>query len=412
MSIEFKNICKRSISCDSESLYFVILFFLLVFIFFLNCALDGSIASPLHLARELESPRSAPQDWVLQTQIPMKYRALFSWIVRGTWLSLLPNSGANGFYATYLFWSFVFFYAAVIALYYWLRMLEFDKLLSFLGCILFLGSPPVTLAYVWPVHTREDPLAYLLVILGIIAVSRSEVTMLVIISMLGGLTRETTLIVPFVYLFYTRESFHKKFLVFLLSVSSVIGIRVLLGYQPYNPLHGGIYNFGHLPETIIFLFLTYGVLWMPSLATMYNKWKKRASFSYSWRVLVSSAPACLGLILGTNLIFARVREIRISFLMFPWIIPMCLCWLRANSSRFKPLFSKRYYWLCTVFVFVFLYFVFISLLELTNFGVHLGAVSSRLWRITGYVHLFLTLVIVLPILLKDRLLHLNSIDYE
>jgi hypothetical protein len=392
--------------------YFIILFILMVSVFSLNCVLNGSIASPLHLARELESPRAAPQDWVLQTQIPMKYRALFSWIVRGTWMSLLPNSGANGFYATYLCWSFVFFYAAVIALYYWLRMLDFDKLLSFLGCILFLGSPPVALAYVWPVHTREDPLAYLLVILGIIAVFRSEVTMVVIISMLGGLTRETTLIVPFVYLFYTRESFHKKFLVFLLSVSSVIGIRVLLGYQSYNPLHGRIYNFGHLPETIIFLFLTYGVLWIPSLTTMYNKWKKRASVSHYWRILVSSAPVCLGLILGTNLIFARVREIRISFLSFPWIIPMCLCWLRANSSRFKTLFSRRYYWLCTVFVFVLLYFVFITLFELTNLGMYVGAFSSKPWRITGYVHMFLSIVIVLPILLKDGLLLLNSTDYE
>jgi hypothetical protein len=412
MSFASKSIGNRRSTCNAEWLYFTTLFVLLISVFFLNCAFDGSIASPLHLARELESPRSAPQDWILQTQIPMKYRALFSWIVRGTWMSVLPNSGANGFYATYLFWSFVFFYAAVIALYYWLRMLDFDKLLSFLGCILFLGSPPVTLAYVWPVHTREDPLAYLLVIIGIIAVFRSEVTMLVIISMLGGLTRETTLIVPFVYLFYTRESFYKKFLVFLLSVSSVIGIRVLLGYQPYNPLHGGIYNFGHLPETIIFLFLTYGVLWIPSLTTMYNKWKKRASFSHYWRILVSSTPACLGLILGTNLIFARVSEIRISFLSFPWIIPMCLCWLRANSSRFKTLFSRRYYWLCTVFIFVLLYFVFISLFEFTNLGVHLGAFSSKRWRITGYVHMFLSIVIVLPILLKDGLLHLNSIDYE
>jgi hypothetical protein len=204
MRANLNKMSAKSIIGDSEMSYFIILFILMVSVFSLNCVLNGSIASPLHLARELESPRAAPQDWVLQTQIPMKYRALFSWIVRGTWMSLLPNSGANGFYATYLCWSFVFFYAAVIALYYWLRMLDFDKLLSFLGCILFLGSPPVALAYVWPVHTREDPLAYLLVILGIIAVFRSEVTMVVIISMLGGLTRETTLIVPFVYLFYKR----------------------------------------------------------------------------------------------------------------------------------------------------------------------------------------------------------------
>jgi hypothetical protein len=400
MNIEFKNICKKPIICNSERLYFIVLFILLVFVFFLNCALDGSIASPLHLSRELESPRSAPQDWQLQTQAPIKYRVLFSWIVRGTWLSLLPNSGANGFYATYLFWSFVFFFAAVIALYYWLRMLKFEKLLSFWGCILFLSSPPVTLAYVWPVHTREDPLAYLLVILGLIAVLRSEVTTLVIISILGGLTRETTLIVPFVYLFYTKESFHKKLLVCLLSASAVIGIRIFLGYQPYNPLHGGIYNFRHLPETIIFLFMTYGVLWIPSLTMLYDKWKKRASLSYYWRILVSSTPACLGLILGTNLIFARVQEIRISFLSFPWIIPMCLCWLRENVFRLKPLVATRHHWLYTAFAFLLLYLVIFSLVEFGNFAGHLGAFYPQRWRLVGYIHIVLTVVIVVPLLLK------------
>jgi hypothetical protein len=401
---------KKPIICNSERFYFIILFIFIVSIFFLNFALNGSIARPLNLAVELESPKSAPQDWQLQTRIPMKYRALFRWIVKGTWLSFLPNSGAKGFYATYLFWSFVFFFTTAIALYYWLRMLDFGRLLSFLGSILFLSSPPVTLAYIHPVHTREDPLAYLLVILGMIAVFRSEVTMLVIISMLGGLTRETTLIVPFVYLFYTKESLPARFLVCLVSVSAIIGIRIFLGYQSYNPLvEGWAFNLRCLPETILFLFMVYGVLWIPGLAGIYERWKNRASLSYYWRVLVSSTPACLGLILGTNLIFARVREIRIAFLSFPWIIPMCLGWLEANSSPWKPLGSKRYYWLSVVFVFLLFYFLFISIFELTNFGVHLGYFSSKIWRITGYIHLFLTMVIVFPLLLKSSI---SMADYR
>lgn len=401
MSFASKSMDSKRSTNSAEWLYFAALFVLLISVFFLNYALDGSIASPLNLAVELESPKSAPQDWLLQTRIPMKYRALFSWIVKGTWLSFLPNSGAKGFYATYLFWSFVFFFATVIALYYWLRMFDFGKLLSFLGCILFLSSPPVTFAYIYPVHTREDPLAYLLVILGMIAVFRSKVTAVILISILGSLTRETTLIVPFVYLFYTKDSLPVKFLVCLVSVSAIIGIRVFLGYQSYNPLvEGWAFNLSRLPETVLFLFMVYGVLWLPGLAGIYERWKNRASLSYYWRVLVSSTPACLGLILGTNLIFARVREIRIAFLSFPWIIPMCLGWLEAHSSQLKPLLSKRYYWLSVVFVFLLFYFLFISIFELMNFGVRFGFFYSKTWRIIGYIHLFLTMVIVLPLLLK------------
>jgi hypothetical protein len=385
---------------NAEWLYFAALFVVLVSVFFLNCALDGSIGSPLHLARELESPRSAPQDWLLQTKIPMKYRALFSWIVRGTWLSFLPNSGGKGFYATYFFWSFAFFYAAVIALYYLLRMLDFSKLLSFLGCILFLSLPPVMLAYVWPVHTREDPLAYLLVVLGIISVLRSKIIPLLIISVLGGLTRETTLIVPFVYAFYTKESYRRKSLVCVVSVASIIAVRIMLGYESYDPFDGGIYNIRHLPETILFLFITYGVFWIPSLVTLYEKWKRRASFRYCWRILVSSTPACLGLIVGTNFLFARVNEIRISFLSFPWIIPLCLCWLRENVFRLKPLVATRHYWVYTTFACLLLYFVVFTLVDFGNFAGHLGAFYPQRWRLVGYIHLVLTVVIVVPLLLN------------
>lgn len=400
----FNKISEKSIISSSEILYFIVLFILTVSVFSLNCALNGSIARPLNLAVELESPKSAPQDWQMHTRVPMKYRALFRWIVRGTWLSFAPNSGARGFYRTYLFWSFVFFFATAIALYYWLRMLEFGKFPSFLGCILFLSSPPVTLAYIYPVHTREDPLAYLFVILGMIAVFRSEVIAIILISILGSLTRETTLIVPFLYLFYTKESLPVRFLVCLVSVSAIIGIRICLGYQSYNPLlEGWAFNLRRLPETILFLFMVYGVLWIPGLAGIYQRRKNRAFLSYYWRILVSSTPVCLGLILGTNLILARIREIRIAFLSFPWIIPMCLGWLEGNSSPLKQIMSKRYYWLSVVFVFLLFYFLCISIFELTNFGMHLGFFSSKLWRVAGYIHLSLTMVIVLPLLLKRSL---------
>jgi hypothetical protein len=397
----FHKISAKSLIGNSEIVYFVVLFILMVFVFSLNGVLNGSIARPLNLAVELESPKSAPQDWQLHTRVPMKYRALFRWIVRGTWLSFLPNSGARGFYATYFFWSFVFFFAAAIALYYWLRMLEFEKFPSVLGCILFLSSPPVTLAYLCPVHTREDPLAYLLVILGMTAVFRSELVAVILISILGGLTRETTLIVPFVYLFYTKESLPVRFLVCLVSLSTTVGIRIFLGYQSYNPLvDGWAFNFRCIPETILFLFMVYGVLWIPGLAGIYQRWKNRASLPYYWRVLVFSTPACLGLILGTNLILARIREIRIAFLSFPWIIPMALGWFESNASLLKQVVSKRSYWLSVVFVFLLFYFLCISLFDLTNLEMYLGFFSSKLWRIAGYIHLSLTMVIVLPLLLK------------
>jgi hypothetical protein len=294
----------------------------------------------------------------------------------------------------------LFFFATLVALYYYLRILEFSKSASFTGCLLFLASPPVTLAYLFPVHTKQAPLVYFLVILGMIAVLKAKPVLLILISVLAGLTKETTLIVPFVYLFFAEGPLRKRLLICLPSVLSVLGIRILLGFETYNPFVDSVRNIQYPVETVTAIFLVFGILWLPGLAKFRNMWKRRFCLTDTWKIVVMSAPICFVLIIGTDILLARAHEIRILFLYFPWMIPLALNWLWTNVSGIKPLLQKWSYWVYTTSVFLVLFPLFVYCIYNAH-GVSmwgLGAFYSDPWLIIGSIHLFVTAVVILPII--------------
>lgn len=392
-----------------ECVCFVLLLFLTLAVFWLNWAIGASIASPGHLAHELQSPPNSPQEWGIQTWIPMKYRVLFYWIVKGTWSTLFPQSGAIGFYGVFIFWSILLFYASLIAFYFFLRTLDFSRSTSFVGCLLFLASPPVTLAYLH-VHTREDPLAYFLVVLAMVAVFKSKVVLVSLISILASLTRETTLIVPLVYLLVSGDSLRRRFLVFAPPVLSTLVLRILLGFVAYNPFFGSIRNIEYPVETVCFLFMTFGVLWLPSFIRLRDMRKQECSPSYAWRVLISSAPVALVLVMGTHVTLARAIENRISFLLFPWIIPLALHWFRANTGRIRTLAASRFYQAFAFFIFTFLSVALIYIqVDKPAFMWHFGAFYNRYWLLLGYVHLLITLTMIVPLWLVTSISRLRKL---
>lgn len=316
-----------------EIFFFSVFFFLLLAVFALNVIAPGTITSPAHLAIDLASPPDAPQTWAVADWVPTKYRALFRWIVQGSFAIFFAPNDANGFYWTFVFWSFVFFYADLIALYFFLRALAFDEKFSFAGGLLFLISPPVLLAYKYPVYTREEPLAYLMLLLGLIAIIKAKPAWVALFGFFAGLTRETTLILPLTYFLATRDSLTKKILVFVPPILAGVGVRVLLGYQAYDPLEGARYNFETPLQSIAFLFMIFGFLWFAFAVRLRER--GRATNDPAWHILVTTAPIVTLLALGTHIAFARAREIRISYILFPWVIPLALDWLRVNHKRLR-----------------------------------------------------------------------------
>lgn len=380
--------------------YFIILLGCLSAVFVLNWVAGGTITSPRHLATDLASPPDSPQDWVVQYWIPTKYRVLYRWIVQGTFALLFSPSDAFGFYLAFAFWGFVFFFCTLIALFYYLRALEFDQRMAFIGCLLFLALPPVTLAYKYPVYTREDPLAYFLVLLGLIALFKHKPIWVSFFSSLAAITRETTLILPLTYFLAARDSWRNKILICLPPVIAAIGIRLLLGYANYNPFEGSIYNFEMPWQTLAFVFCIFGVVWLPYLIQLHDQWRAGNHSSYAWHVLVTTAPIILLLVFGTHIVLARAREVRISFLLFPWALPLALAWFSANRACWQSLAAQRAYriFALTLFAGLTLVILYGSLTNPELMRQYLADFKNGYWLVISDIHLSATLAVVLPTL--------------
>lgn len=383
-----------------ELVYLVILLFGLVAVFELNILAGGTITSPQHLAEDLVSPPNSPQDWVIQDWATVKYRALFRLIVRGTWSVFFAPTDALNFYRIFVLWSFIFFFSALIAFYFYLRELDFDRRTSFVGGLLFLASPPVLLAYKFPVYTREDPLAYLLVILGLIAIFKSKAVWVSALSVAAALTRETALVVPLVYVLTNNESWQKKLLVCVPPAFALVGIRILWGFVAGNNFDSSLLNFQTPAETLAFLFCVFGALWLPYVTQLWTRWRAGDFSSSAWRMLTHAGPIILVGMLGATLVLARATEIRIAFILFPWAIPFALDWFRSNNAYLKRLVSDYHYW-----AFVFSTFLFISGLvlffQLTNPSLlrdYLVNFKNGYWLVISALHLSITLAIFLPML--------------
>jgi len=295
-------------------------------IFLLNIHLGSAISSPTALANDLVSPADSPQDWNLNTSIrPFKYRVLFKTVVKGIWATLPIAHDGNTFYWTYVTLSFAFFWGAAVAFHVFLAILGFARWERVLGVLIFLLSAPVLLAYYVVVNTREDPLAYLLVLLSLIALVQDRPVAMCCLSILGAWTRETTLIVPLLYLVYAREAWPRRILLFALPVAAHVALRIYAGFG-LNTVKGIARNLAYPVEAALFLFIAFGAFWFAAWLGYSRASPTADGPALGW--LRRSAVLAVGLIVLTSVTMAKLRENRVVFMAFPWIVPLALTAIR------------------------------------------------------------------------------------
>ena len=381
-----------------EFVYFAIFLVVLVTIFALNYVAGGTITSPQYLAIDLASPPDSPQAWLIQEWATVKYRALFRLIVRGSWSLFFAPNDVGTFYLFFVGWSFFFFACTIVTFYFFLRALEFDRRTSFIGGMFFLLSPPVLLAYKYPVYTREDVLAYFLVLLGLIAAFKSRLFLVSLISAVAALTRETTMILPLAYFLGAEGTWRKKVLVWSLPLLALVGIRMLWGLVIGNNFESSILNFQTPFETLAFLCCVFGALWLPYVLGLRDRWRNRDLPNHAWRVMTASGPLILVLVMGSTIFLARAREPRIAFILFPWAIVFALDWFRNHAAYLAALARQFSFWIFVGGIFgvisaVVLYF------HLTNpelMRYYLADFKNGYWLVVGALHLTITLAIFVP----------------
>ncbi len=295
------------------------------------------------VGHEIKAPAGALYTWHLTAESPYAYRVLFPAIVKGSWHMVAGNQDNEAFFLIYQGWSLVFMLSAVLSLFFLLKTLGFTHAWSFLGSVFFLASPPVLLAYTLPVHTREDMLGYTLLCLGLLCLLRRSLLLFLLTAILGVLCRETLLVLSFVFLFFS----HDIKLPYRAAIASVpvalwLALRLSIDSPPYDLWEGLQWNLANMEQVIGFSFITFHGMWVP---LFYGILEKQGAGKSSQRVQLfyQSGLAIFILIVATTFVGGIFNEIRLLFLLFPWVIAISLhVFWRNRKLIVRTMQSTRY----------------------------------------------------------------------
>lgn len=391
----------------------VITFSSLVFIIS-NTLLNGYMGSYQALGNEIASPASSLYEWHLNKKAPFEYRLLFPAIVQSLWKT--TGGGNTAFYWCYLVISLLFLIGAALAFFQLLLELKLSRFLSLSGVTVFLLLPPLLLAYTLPVHTREDTLAYFLLCAGLIFLLRKQYLQFFMISVIGALCRETLLILPFVFLFFSKDfSFLKRGLIASFPIITWLALRVLVetNKAAYDPLEGFKWNLANPIQVLVFAFITFGPLWMLWLGGQKHILRKKseASCNEGIQMIAKSAPWALALILITTFLGGIYNEIRLLYLGFPWVISLSLVYVKVNQTQLRLAVNLKSY-VTSVLVLILLtciggYFISVNKEHFLAMTQHNIPVLT--WLTVGLIMTTITVAILLLFFVasRQRIISLN-----
>ena len=333
----------------------------------MNVGFGGSIASRTNLARELTISRSVPEPHYAVP--PFKYRVLFRLLVDSlsgpaslVWGPPGPGEAVSmaavsvtslpsrALYAAWLLASAAAFLTALLAFKDLLLELGFTEPWAFLGSILWLLSPPAFFAYIFPVHTRDDMLAHLFLVLGVRGILAGRYGVVVACTVLGVLTRETLMILPVACFFWRPFRWGRCLSLLGLGAAIFLATRLVLGWELYDALEEGVaYNLRWPLEAVTGLWLVFGVVWCPAALAFLSwvVWRRSgaldgwcspadtgaAEIRARWAFVYASIVPVSLVMLGMHTVLGRLRETRISFHLAPWIIAVGLAFIQQVGAR-------------------------------------------------------------------------------
>jgi hypothetical protein len=332
----------RETSPVTATIFLLILIIILMAVFARHLTSETSLISDqAGLAQLLGSAGSGDvQEWKVSEWPSMRYRILFRGLILGTVEILGGEVSDSTFYHIFVGWCFGLTLLTLLALYYLLGTLGFGHPYRFLGGLLFLFSFPILFAYNYPVFTREDTLAFLWVTLGLIFLVRKRLIMASLIGILAVLSRETGIILAIAIFFGSSGSLLKRIAAIIPTIAALIAVRLIIGFESYNITAGFFRNLQLPIESLFFLFICFGFLWMLAPAGL-SCIKKSILAGPGHKVMARSFPWVLAAILAAAAAFSILRENRITFIIFPWIITLALFWIRENIASIMTAFKKK-----------------------------------------------------------------------
>jgi hypothetical protein len=299
--------------------------------------LNGSLKDEKRLGIELKSHPDSLYTWKISQEPPFKYRVLHKVVVKNIYQIAKGEQDDNKlFFRIYQITAFALQSLAIILFYFFLTQINLKEN-AWLGTLLFALLPPLLFAYNLPVHTREDTLAYILLILGLLSIVKNNPLFILLLAIVGVLCRETLLLLPFVNLFFNKnQNIYLRLSISAIAFGTFLLIRLYFGLEVYNYWEGLTWNKNNMPQVIGFGYITFGFLWIP----FFYFFIKRANNTYN-RLIYDSAPSVFVLVVVTTFIGGIFNEIRILYLLFPWVITSGLSFYAQHKLELIEFVKSR-----------------------------------------------------------------------
>lgn len=389
---------------NKQWLFLFILAFIAVVTFYVsNNTLHGYLRWEVNRDQVASGNLEALDYYKITNRAPFKYRLLFPAIVKSTFAATHSPDDVEGYYHTYKAWSLIFFTTAVLAMFLLLRTVGFDETYSFFGSMIFLFLPAMLMAFTTPVHTREDTLAYTLFFSGLIFLIRERRVPFVLISFLGVLTRETLLLLPLLYLFYSKDAnILRRLMISAAPAALFVAVRVFIGFDKYDVFEGLKWNLNNPEQVVGFLFITFNVCWIPFLLhLLHYRHSLSASQGSPVHFFYKTSIFSLAVILLTTFVGGIFNEIRLLYLFCPWIIIICVDFVRSNLGVLKRAVAGRNYLIYSIGAVIFcLGIVYVILLNWQRIIVPgKFRVPYEVWILASSAYL-LVILLFLPLSLR------------
>ncbi|EIJ41429.1 hypothetical protein BegalDRAFT_0511 [Beggiatoa alba B18LD] len=307
--------------------------------------------------------------WIWGQTAPSHYRILGKLLVLPTYVlgKSYFSHYSIAFYNAFLCWSFISLFLTFFFFYQFVRQLfhEFEPNEQFaqISSIFLALCPPILCAFKFPVHgSPNDFLGYALILIALISLQYKNIFYFSIIMFISIFCRETNFIIVFLFLFfYTAINFKKRLLITALLAMALLTYR-LIWYSHYNPLEGAQLNIKYLYESLIFFLLVFTIFWITGVLG-YLRLRKQPYLNDVLSALVKAFPYLVVITTTIVLALARMREIRIEFILFFMILPFSIFYLYEIKDNILYL-KNKYYLLYLLLLSVVIFKLRVSLMPL------------------------------------------------
>jgi len=234
--------------------------------------------------------------------------------------------------------------------YNYLKTLGFGRNWSLVGLAALMLSFPILCAHFEPVHTWDDIWMYGFLILTFSALLKNNWLVASLFFTLGCFAREQMILfypIFFIEGFYSREKFgNRKLLLGLLIPVVIYGTFIFLTYQSPDAKRWSLffYNFentARAADAVVSLWISFGFLWFLAVAGTFSLIPKRSEPRF--RLLFWGAAIAIPLTVSLGIFFTYVRETRILFPPFVFLIPLALIALKNLWAKLPAEKSKAFW---------------------------------------------------------------------